>query len=166
MMPSQGSRMFRRLVEGRHFPRTDMGRREFGKAGYDWELQANVYELGLAVMTGWTVVKNEGLFGMGDAAQRADAAQVRGPVLIPSGRVERSPLFGIVCQSKLISGCLAPKCLPCLVSPAGAVAVKVPTSTAESGRLGRTCVSQWALCCRPGGSLQPGRTARRWQDHA
>lgn len=57
MMPSQGSRMF---VEGRHFPRPDIGRRGFGWAGYDWESQANVYELGLAVMTGWTVVKNEG----------------------------------------------------------------------------------------------------------
>lgn len=50
MRPSQGSWMLCRLVKGLRFPRPGMGRRGVGRAGYDWELQANVYELG-PVMT-------------------------------------------------------------------------------------------------------------------
>lgn len=104
MRLSQGSWMLCRLVKGLHFPGPGMGRRVVGRAGYDWELQANVYELG-PVMTVWKVFKNEGLSGIGDAIQKADRAQVRRIVLIPSGRLERSSLFGIVYQNKVISGC-------------------------------------------------------------
>lgn len=50
MRPSQGSWMLCRLVKGLRFSRPGMGQRGVGRAGYDWELQANVYELG-PVMT-------------------------------------------------------------------------------------------------------------------